>query len=158
MRKYQLKEGVTDTDIHGSLWRWLMTITLSIALHLNIEGCLYFPTWVCQIFRNFVDDDCCLTDCYDNWRCFQWSISKVRGLGFESSKIQLFWFPRSAPEECPLNDGNLLTVKLFIKNVDMCLQFCQADQMCNYYKFYDAQDGKPPQCFLYETCGRTVGK
>jgi len=63
---------------------------------------------------------------------------------------------RSAPEECPLNDGNLLTVKLFIKDVDMCLQFCQSDPMCNYYQFYAAQDGKPPQCFFYETCGRTV--
>ena len=136
-------------DIHGFLWRWLMTATLSIALHPNLERCLYFLT---RIF----DHDCCLTDCYNNWRCFQWSISKVKCSGFASSKIKNNLFPRSAPEECPLNDGNLLTVKLFIKNVDMCLQFCQANQMCNYYKFYAAQDGKPPQCFFYETCGRMV--
>jgi len=63
---------------------------------------------------------------------------------------------RTAPQECPLTDGNLLTVKLFIKDASTCSKMCQDDPRCHFYKFYQAQDGKPPQCFFYDTCGRTV--
>ena len=63
---------------------------------------------------------------------------------------------RQAPMECPLTDGNLRTVKLFIKDKESCSELCSEDQECNFYKFYQAQDGKPPQCFFYQTCGRSV--
>ena len=61
-----------------------------------------------------------------------------------------------APMECPLTDGNLRTVKLFIKDKESCSLLCEKDPQCHFYKFYQAQDGKPPQCFFYETCGRSV--
>ena len=63
---------------------------------------------------------------------------------------------RSAPQECPLTDGNLITVKLFISDGGGCSRLCQDDPSCNFYKFYPAMGGKPPQCFFYDTCGRTV--
>ena len=63
---------------------------------------------------------------------------------------------RQAPMECPLTDGNLRTVKLFIKDKESCSELCSEDPHCNFYKFYQAQDGKPPQCFFYQTCGRSV--
>ena len=63
---------------------------------------------------------------------------------------------RQAPMECPLTDGNLRTVKLFIKDKESCSELCSEDPQCNFYKFYQAQDGKPPQCFFYQTCGRSV--
>ena len=63
---------------------------------------------------------------------------------------------RQAPMECPLTDGNLRTVKLFIKDKESCSELCSKDPQCNFYKFYQAQDGKPPQCFFYQTCGRSV--
>ena len=65
---------------------------------------------------------------------------------------------RQAPMECPLTDGNLRTVKLFIKDKESCSLLCEKDPRCHFYKFYQAQDGKPPQCFFYETCGRSVSR
>ena len=63
---------------------------------------------------------------------------------------------RTAPGECPLSDGNLVGIKLFIHDANACLKSCQADQGCNFYMFYPAEDGKPTQCFFYETCRRKV--
>ena len=33
---------------------------------------------------------------------------------------------------------------------------CQKDQECNFYKYYPELDGRPKQCFFFDTCGRTV--
>jgi hypothetical protein len=33
---------------------------------------------------------------------------------------------------------------------------CQSDAGCQFYKFYSSMEGKPAQCFFFETCGRTV--
>jgi hypothetical protein len=77
---------------------------------------------------------------------------------------------RTAPIECPLEDGNLLDVVLFSKDIAECRQLCQDNEDCIFYHYYkgssmdrkEATDGgekvekKPSQCFLYDMCTREV--
>jgi len=75
---------------------------------------------------------------------------------------------RTAPLECPLDDGNLLDVVLFARNDEECRQMCQDNEKCIFYHFYQgatndrALDGaedvenQPAQCFLYDMCNREV--
>ena len=37
---------------------------------------------------------------------------------------------RTAPTECPLENGNLLDVHLFISDEAQCKQLCQANEVC----------------------------
>ena len=62
------------------------------------------------------------------------------------------WFFKANKVELLL-DG--IQIKhLFI--IEMHFRMCQDDPGCHFFKFYKAQDGKPPQCFFYDTCGRSV--
>jgi len=74
---------------------------------------------------------------------------------------------RTAPMECPLDDGNLLDVVLFARNDQECRQMCQDNEKCIFYHFYqgatnnravDAEnvENQPAQCFLYDMCNREV--
>lgn len=74
---------------------------------------------------------------------------------------------RTAPLECPLEDGNLLDVVLFAQNDAECRQMCQDNEKCIFYHFYrgaindraiDAEkvENQPAQCFLYDECNREV--
>ena len=74
---------------------------------------------------------------------------------------------RTAPMECPLEDGNLLDVVLFARNNEECRQMCQDNEKCIFYHFYqgatndraiDAEnvENQPAQCFLYDMCNREV--
>jgi hypothetical protein len=44
---------------------------------------------------------------------------------------------RTAPIECPLEDGNLLDVHLFISDEAQCKQLCQGNEVSSFC----------PQCF-----------
>ena len=74
---------------------------------------------------------------------------------------------RTAPMECPLEDGNLLDVVLFAKNYEECRQYCQDHEKCIFYHFYkgatndlardsEKVENQPAQCFLYDMCNREV--
>ena len=75
---------------------------------------------------------------------------------------------RTAPTECPLEDGNLLDVVLFAKNEDECRDLCADNAQCIFYHFYDGvgndralenalvEGSQPAQCFLYDMCNRKV--
>ena len=74
---------------------------------------------------------------------------------------------RTAPMECPLDDGNLLDVVLFATSNEECRQMCQDNEKCIFYHFYrgatndraiDAEkvENQPAQCFLYDQCSREV--
>ena len=66
----------------------------------------------------------------------------------------------TAPEKCPLQNGNLIDVDLFVESDAECRRKCEASEECFYYFFYTAptKNRQPPQCFLYETCDRLVEK
>ena len=66
----------------------------------------------------------------------------------------------TAPEKCPLQNGNLIDVDLFVESDAECRRKCEAKEECFYYFFYTAptKNRQPPQCFLYETCDRLVEK
>ena len=66
----------------------------------------------------------------------------------------------TAPEKCPLQNGNLIDVDLFVESDVECRRKCEAKEECFYYFFYTAptKNRQPPQCFLYETCDRLVEK
>ena len=75
---------------------------------------------------------------------------------------------RTAPMECPLENGNLLDVVLFAQNDQECRQMCQDNEKCIFYHFYQGGNGndraidaeepenQPAQCFLYDMCNREV--
>jgi len=70
---------------------------------------------------------------------------------------------RTAPEECPLQNGNLIDTILFVENSTACETLCTSSERCLFYYFYrgsgsnevDARK-QPPQCFLYDECNRRV--
>lgn len=70
---------------------------------------------------------------------------------------------RTAPEECPLQNGNLIDTILFVEDNEFCENLCSKDEKCLYY-FYYAGTGsndidvrsQPAQCFLYDECERSV--
>ena len=51
-----------------------------------------------------------------------------------------------------------MKVSSFVKDVQTCIEYCFAQENCNFYKFYPSVGGKPEQCFFYQTCGRLVSK
>jgi len=63
-----------------------------------------------------------------------------------------------APQRCPLQNGNLLDVDLFVADDAACQAKCEKHEKCFFYFFYTAptKNRQPPQCFLYETCDRLV--
>ena len=44
---------------------------------------------------------------------------------------------RTAPMECPLENGNLLDVHLFISDEAQCKQLCQANEVRLKYRHYN---------------------
>jgi len=64
----------------------------------------------------------------------------------------------TAPQRCPLQNGNLLDVDLFVASEAACKLTCEKHEKCFFYFFYTAptKNRQPPQCFLYETCDRLV--
>jgi len=64
----------------------------------------------------------------------------------------------TAPQRCPLQNGNLLDVDLFVADDETCKMKCEKHEKCFFYFFYTAptKNRQPPQCFLYETCDRLV--
>lgn len=64
----------------------------------------------------------------------------------------------TAPQRCPLQNGNLLDVDLFVEDDSSCMMKCEKHEKCFFYFFYTAptKNRQPPQCFLYETCDRLV--
>ena len=64
----------------------------------------------------------------------------------------------TAPQKCPVQNGNLLDVDLFVESDRECAKKCEANEKCFFYFFYTAptKNRQPPQCFLYETCDRLV--
>jgi len=64
----------------------------------------------------------------------------------------------TAPQRCPLQNGNLLDVDLFVASDMDCMMKCEKHEKCFFYFFYTAptKNRQPPQCFLYETCDRLV--
>lgn len=41
---------------------------------------------------------------------------------------------RSAPQMCPIDDGNLLEVKLFVKDGNKCYTLCELNAECQYFR------------------------
>ena len=64
----------------------------------------------------------------------------------------------TAPQKCPVQNGNLLDIDLFVDSDQECAGKCQRNEKCFFYFFYTAptMNRQPPQCFLYETCDRLV--
>ncbi|XP_040569991.1 uncharacterized protein [Lepeophtheirus salmonis] len=66
---------------------------------------------------------------------------------------------RSALRTCPLEDGNLLDVLLFVNNENECYEECADHESCLFYHYYKSNDeekGQHSQCFLYDACTRHV--
>ena len=43
---------------------------------------------------------------------------------------------RTAPEECPLQNGNLIDTVLFVENSTACETLCTSSERCLFYYFY----------------------
>ena len=43
---------------------------------------------------------------------------------------------RTAPEECPLQNGNLIDTALFVENSTMCETLCASNERCLFFYFY----------------------
>lgn len=70
---------------------------------------------------------------------------------------------RTAPEECPLQNGNLIDTILFVEDPGFCSDLCAKDEHCLYYFYYTGSGSndidvrsQPAQCFLYDECARNV--
>ncbi|XP_040571187.1 uncharacterized protein [Lepeophtheirus salmonis] len=63
---------------------------------------------------------------------------------------------KSAPQLCPIEDGNLIGVELFVEDEEECFKFCENSKECLFFRFFHALDQKPSQCYLFNTCGRHV--
>ena len=65
----------------------------------------------------------------------------------EISRIWLYERPPVGPGESlgqTSSHGMSSDVKLFIKDKESCSELCSVDPQCNFSKFYEVQDGKPP--------------
>lgn len=69
----------------------------------------------------------------------------------------------AAPQECPLQDQNVMRTVLFVEDDAECLDICSQELTCLYYYFYPGMGAdsfsaveQPSQCFLYEECSRQV--
>ena len=57
-----------------------------------------------------------------------WFLLTLFGVGFGRSLL------RSAPQMCPIDDGNLLEVKLFVKDGNKCYTLCELNADCQYFR------------------------
>jgi len=57
---------------------------------------------------------------------------------------------------CPIDEENLIEVKLFVKDGNQCYNYCENNELCEYFRFYEAMNGRPSQCYLFKSCGRKV--
>ena len=44
-------------------------------------------------------------------------------------------FLRSAPQMCPIDDGNLVDVKLFIAGDQECFRLCERAPECSFFRY-----------------------
>ena len=44
-------------------------------------------------------------------------------------------FLRSAPQMCPIDDGNLVDVKLFIASDQECFRLCERASDCSFFRY-----------------------
>ena len=44
-------------------------------------------------------------------------------------------FLRSAPQMCPIDDGNLVDVKLFIASDQECFRLCERAPDCSFFRY-----------------------
>ena len=51
-------------------------------------------------------------------------------------------FLRSAPQMCPIDDGNLVDVKLFIASDQECFRLCERAPECSFFR-YEQQEASP---------------
>lgn len=88
---------------------------------------------------------------------------------------------KPAPISCPLENGNLLDVTLFVPDEEACKELCSFQKNCVFYGFYpegnhkermprvgdnetvpanrkapESVGNQPAQCFLYDACSRDV--
>ena len=40
---------------------------------------------------------------------------------------------RSAPQQCPIDKGNLIGIKLFVKSSNVCFDACERKEGCKYF-------------------------
>jgi hypothetical protein len=45
-------------------------------------------------------------------------------------------FLRKAPQMCPIEQGNLLDVQLFVKGGNECFNLCEKKDDCNYFRYF----------------------
>ena len=41
----------------------------------------------------------------------------------------------SAPQMCPIDDGNVMGILLFIKNSNSCFEACERKEDCRYFRY-----------------------
>ena len=41
---------------------------------------------------------------------------------------------RDAPQLCPIDQGNLLDVQLFVQSANQCFDSCEKKEDCNFYR------------------------
>ena len=44
---------------------------------------------------------------------------------------------KTAPQRCPVKNGNLLDVVLFVDSEEMCKMRCQTEEKCIFYFYYE---------------------
>ena len=44
---------------------------------------------------------------------------------------------KTAPQRCPVKNGNLLDVVLFVESEEMCKMRCQTEEKCIFYFYYE---------------------
>ena len=42
---------------------------------------------------------------------------------------------RSAPQMCPIDEENLIEVKLFVQDGNQCYNFCENTNYCEYFRY-----------------------
>ena len=41
---------------------------------------------------------------------------------------------RNAPQMCPIENGNLIDVKLFVADNEECFKHCEIEEQCRFYR------------------------
>ena len=41
---------------------------------------------------------------------------------------------RNAPQMCPIDDGNLIRISLFVKDSNECFEACERKEDCKYFR------------------------
>ena len=52
-------------------------------------------------------------------------------------------FLRSAPQMCPIDDGNLVDVKLFIASDQECFRLCERAPECSFFRYEQQEPSMP---------------